>query len=171
MPAKPKPQKPTTPKLALSPVAKKPRAVAAKAAAKPAAKTPIVKLPLPAPVAVLKPAPVPQPAIATANPKPASATSVLKKKDLIDKVVASTGAKPALVRDIIEATLSVLGDALSKGAMLNLPPLGKAKVNRPSDAGSGKAMTIKLRLGPVGGQNAGQSAAAKSKQTLAEPED
>jgi nucleoid DNA-binding protein len=91
----------------------------------------------------------------------------LKKKDLIDKVVATTGAKKALVRDIVEATLTVLGDALSKGAMLNLPPFGKAKVSRASDAASGRPMTVKLRRSPASGQRDNKAA----KQALADAED
>lgn len=95
-----------------------------------------------------------------------SANAALKKKDLIDKVMSTTGAKKNVVRDIVEATLTVLGDALSKGTMLNLPPFGKAKVSRPSDALSGKAMTVKLRRG----QGAGKSA-AKDRPFLADEED
>ena len=122
-------------------------------------------------VAVDKLAPVAPAIVKLPQPKPVSgqdgtgpAVNALKKKDLIDKVVAITGAKKALVRDIIEATLTVLGDALSKGAMLNLPPFGKAKVSRASDAASGRPMTVKLRRSPTGGQK-------PAKQALADAED
>lgn len=91
------------------------------------------------------------------------ASDSLKKKDLIDRVLLLTGGKKKTVRDIVEATLNVLGDALSKGEMLNLPPFGKAKVSRPSDAASGRPMTVKLRRGQGGGQGR-----AKGKQALAE---
>ena len=94
------------------------------------------------------------------------ASSVLKMKDLIDKVVAATGAKKADVRGIIEATLAALGDALSKGNTLNLPPFGRAKVSRAAEAGSGKAMTVKLRR-----NGAAASGAAQGKQNLADAED
>ena len=76
----------------------------------------------------------------------------LKKKDLIDRVLAATGARKKIVKDIVEATLTVLGDALSKGEMLNVPPFGKAKVSRPTDAGTRNAMTVKLRRTTGGGQ-------------------
>lgn len=102
----------------------------------------------------------------TANrAKPSNETS-LKKKDLIDQVLAKTGAKKKQVKDIVEATLSVLGDALSKGAMLNLPPFGKAKVSRPQVEGTSNAMTVKLRRTSVGGQGG-----AKSKQVIADAEE
>lgn len=84
-------------------------------------------------------------ALTTPSLRPASAGDAFRKKDLIDKVTAITGANKSTVRNIVEATLVALGDALTNGAMLNLPPLGKAKVSRAAEAGSGKAMTIKLR--------------------------
>ena len=93
-------------------------------------------------------------------------SSVLKMKDLIDKVVASTGAKKADARGIIEATLAVVGDALSKGNTLNLPPFGRAKVSRAAEAGSGKAMTVKLRR-----SNAAAPGGAQAKQNPADADD
>ena len=94
------------------------------------------------------------------------ASSVLKMKDLIDKVVAATGAKKADARGIIEATLAAIGDALSKGNTLNLPPFGRAKVSRAAEAGSGKAMTVKLRR-----TGAAASGGAQGKQNPADTED
>ena len=126
----------------------------------------------------LTPPKSPQPAIAAhkpsspakpvpdAAPRSAVIRDALKKKDLIDKVTAATGAKKTTVREIVEATLGVLGDALSKGSMLNLPPFGKAKVSRAADAASGKAMTVKLRRG---GPRAKPN--AKPNQSLADAED
>ena len=87
-------------------------------------------------------------------------------KDLLDKVVAATGAKKADARGIIEATLAALGDAFSNGDTLILPPLGRAKVSRAAEAGSGKAMTIKLRRSTATG-----AGGAKAKQSLADEED
>jgi nucleoid DNA-binding protein len=156
MAVKPKPLKTPAVKSAVSKATtaaapKKPRAVAAVKLAPviPA----IAKLPQPKPISV--------------QDSTAPITDQLKKKDLIDKVVATTGAKKALVRDIIEATLTVLGDALSKGAMLNLPPFGKAKVSRASDATTGRPMTVKLRRSPAGGQRDNKAA----KQALADTDD
>lgn len=101
----------------------------------------------------------------------AATDNTLKKKDLIEKVLIITGAKKAQVRDIVEATLTVLGDALTAGAMLNLPPFGKAKVSRATDVASGKAMTVKLRRGPVGGSRAPKGASGTGKEELADAED
>ena len=48
------------------------------------------------------------------------------------KVVAAdsdvVGGKKKGVKEIVEATLSVLGEALQKGEALNIPPFGRAKV-------------------------------------------
>ena len=102
------------------------------------------------------------PDAAPARDKPPTQANALKKKDLIDNVVQITGAKKKTARDIVEATLKVLGDALSKGYMLNLPPFGKARVSRQQDADSGKPMTVKLRR---------SSAVRPPKEGLADPED
>ena len=108
-----------------------------------------------------------QPGEGQAEPRSAASTApALKMKDLIDKVVTSTGKKKADIREIIEATLGALGDALANGDTLNLPPFGRAKVSRAAEAGSGKAMTIKLRRPSAAG-----SGSATSKQALADTDD
>ena len=91
----------------------------------------------------------------------------LKMKDLIDKVAQATGGKKAAVRDVVEATLRILGDALSQGVMVNLPPFGKAKVSRMAEPGSGKPMIIKLRRLPATQGTGG----GNPMQTLADPDD
>lgn len=123
-------------------------------------------------VAVAKAAPTDAPSVASANPKVAaeiptagksSNANAFKKKDLIDRVLAATGAKKKLVKEIVEATLTVLGDALSRGEMLNVPPFGKAKVSRQPENGTRNAMTVKVRRNAGSGQGG-----AKAKQSLAD---
>jgi DNA-binding protein HU-alpha len=70
---------------------------------------------------------------------------VLRKKELFERVVEVTGAKKKDVKPIVEATLKALGDALSAGDQLVLPPLGKAKVNQQKDLGSAEMLVIRLR--------------------------
>ena len=127
--------------------------------ASPSATAPVAKIP---PVKAASASPV----VLKPSAQAGQASSVLKMKDLLDKVVAATGAKKADARGIIEATLAALGDALSNGDTLILPPLGRAKVSRAAEAGSGKAMTIKLRRSTAAG--AGR---AKAMQSLADAED
>lgn len=81
----------------------------------------------------------------------------LRRKDLIDRVTATLGAPKGSVREIVAATLQVMGDALKAGEALDLPAFGKARVAKPSESKAGKAgaMTIKLR------QSAAKPAAAK----------
>ena len=87
----------------------------------------------------------------------------LKKKDLIARVVAALdGKKKGQVKDIVEATLAALGEALQNGEALNLPPFGRAKIARQKGEGKTSSMTVKLR-------GAGAKNAAKApKQALAE---
>lgn len=132
--------------------------------------TPVAETIANPPVAVVarpKPAVAKAPSsVATPAPKARSGgaanVNALKKKDLIDSVVGITGGKKKAVRDVVEATLKVLGDALSKGAMLNLPPFGKAKVSRQQDGTSGKPMTVKLRR---------STAVRKPKEALADAQE
>lgn len=97
------------------------------------------------------PASPPQPAI------------VVQKKDFVDRVIAATGAKKSEARPIIEATLEQLGEALSAGQTLAVPPLGRARVNLEKDMRGGDVITLRLRrkaaAGPAG--NAPQAPSAE----------
>ncbi len=104
----------------------------------------------------------PEVAAVAAVKEPVGATGVvhtLRRKDLIERVAKTSGAKKKAVREIVEATLRVLGDALEAGETLALPPFGKAKVNRHRDLASGEMLTVKLR----------RSGPRKTKGPAAEP--
>ncbi len=75
----------------------------------------------------------------------AAKAATLRKKEFVERVTTLSGRKKQDVREITEAVLAVLGEALSKGEELNLPPLGKIKVNRQRDLTSGEMMIVKLR--------------------------
>lgn len=109
-------------------------------------------------VAVIAPTPIPAP---PADPDEADkpATAVVKRKDLVDRVTTLTGAKRKLVKSVVEATLSVLGEALSRGEDLRLPPFGNARVNRSRGEEGARTLTVKLRRGSGKG----------AKEALAEP--
>jgi nucleoid DNA-binding protein len=77
----------------------------------------------------------------------ATKVATLRKKELIERVAAVSGVKKQDTRAIIDAVLSVLGDALAAGETLALPPLGKARVNRHKDVDGGEILTVKLRRG------------------------
>ncbi len=123
--------------------AKGPDAVAMPAAKAPAPKTPTTKAPAPKtpapkasvakprarPAAKAKLAPEAQvAAAASALVSAVGETIALRKKDLVDRVVAASGAKKKQVKDIVAHTLKVLGDAIGKGEQLHLPPFRPAKL-------------------------------------------
>jgi DNA-binding protein HU-alpha len=116
-PKTPAPKTPTT--KAAAPKAPAPKAPAPKASvAKPRAR----------PAAQAKPAPEAQvAAAASALVSAVGETIALRKKDLVDRVVAASGAKKKQVKDIVAHTLKVLGDAIGKGEQLHLPPFRPAK--------------------------------------------
>jgi nucleoid DNA-binding protein len=113
------------------PAGAKPK-VAGKAAAKPVVTPPLQVV-----------APTAAPDVAEATPKAAAAQ--LRKKELINRVMDVVGGKKKGVKEIVEATLSVLGEALQKGEALNIPPFGRAKVARQKGEGRTSSMTVKLR--------------------------
>lgn len=84
------------------------------------------------------------------------AAPVMRKKDLVDRVMKRTDAKKKEAREIIDAVLEELGLALTRGDELNLPPLGKAKVNRQRDLVSGEVLIVRLRR-PGPGQESGDA--------------
>lgn len=78
---------------------------------------------------------------------PVSATPVLRIKDMLDRVVERSGARKAAVRPVLDAVLAELGEALSRGDSLSLPPLGKARVSRSKSEGGAEVIVVKLRRG------------------------
>ncbi len=153
--------------------AKKPDARKSAATAKPASKPaskPMAKAVIAAPKA---PALAEAPAesgmelvlapVAEGEGKARSAAPQLKKKELVARVVAALdGRKKGNVKDIVEATLAALGEALQKGEALNLPPFGRARVSRQKGEGAASLTTVRLR-------GAGTKNAPKGgKQALAE---
>jgi hypothetical protein len=93
----------------------------------PAAKAPEAK-PRARPAPKAKPAPEAQvAAAASALVSAVGETIALRKKDLVDRVVAASGAKKKQVKDIVAHTLKVLADAIGRGEQLNLPPFRPAK--------------------------------------------
>lgn len=80
-----------------------------------------------------------------ATDEPVIAGPVLRKNVLIDRVVTQSGIKKKDAKPVIEAMLTVLGEAISQGEELNLPGFGKLKVNRAKELSNGKVMVCKIR--------------------------
>ncbi len=142
------------------PSVKPARREAAKAPAPPEPVTPEPTAPEPAPKA-----PPAAPALKVIAP-------TVKKKQLLERVAKATGGNKKQIREVVEATLIALGEALSKGEELNLPPFGKLKVNRQHERSGGEMMTLKLRRGSAKAdatKSPGKQKAAK--EPLAEDRD
>lgn len=113
-----------------------------------------------------KPAAAPAAEVAVAAPAASSEAKVkapgVKIRDLVEKVVTATGAKKKGAKEIVEATLTELGEALARGDELNLPGFGRAKVAKTLDKDGTALLTIKLKRGPQ------KKTAENGKEALAE---
>jgi DNA-binding protein HU-alpha len=69
----------------------------------------------------------------------------LKKKDLIDRVVAASGVKKKDAKPVVEAMLAEMGEALGRGEGLQLLPFGNLRVVKSKDLASGEVVTVKVR--------------------------
>ena len=101
-----------------------------------------------APRAAVAP-PAPAPTLVTETPVVVGPE--LKKKELVDRVVARSGLRKRDVKPAVEAMLEVLGEALAAGEELNLPPLGKLKVTRAKEVANARILHCRLRQPERGG--------------------
>jgi len=76
---------------------------------------------------------------------PVVVSNELRKKELFELVVARSGMKKKDVKPVVEAMLSVLGDAWAEQREMDLPPLGKFKVQRGKELSDGRVLVLKLR--------------------------
>ena len=67
------------------------------------------------------------------------------KRELIDRVVETSGIKKKAAKPVVEAMLKELGDALSRGETLNLQPFGKAIVKNRKDLENAEIIELRLR--------------------------
>ena len=80
---------------------------------------------------------------------------ILRRKTFVDRVVGRSGQKKGPAKDVIDATLAVLGEALEAGEELNLPPFGKVRLVKEKANGSARVLTVRLvrggkAMGPEG---------------------
>jgi len=98
------------------------------------------------------PTTTPEPETATAAPAGATAAAegqaaapALRKKELIERIVQTSGMKRRDVKPVVEATLSVMGQALTSGESLNIQPLGRIVVNRRKELANGEVLVTRIR--------------------------
>jgi hypothetical protein len=71
---------------------------------------------------------------------------VIKKPDMIDRVVLASDQNKNHVKPVVDAFLALLAEALENDEELQLPPLGKIKLQNAKDVGDGvRALTVKIR--------------------------
>ena len=144
MAATPKKRTTTTRKTSTATASKTKAATTAETAEKPAAKAPMPKV------------------VQLVDPVVSSPD--MKKKELIDLVVERTGVKKRDAKPSVEAALAVLGEALASGRELNLPPLGKVRINRATDNGGTKVIICKIRQSAAKDENLSQDPLAEAKE-------
>ncbi|WP_235438917.1 HU family DNA-binding protein [Candidatus Rhodobacter oscarellae] len=71
--------------------------------------------------------------------------TALGKRELIDRVVESSGIKKKAAKPVVEAMLRELGDALSRGDTLNLQPFGKGIVKTRKVLENAEVIELRLR--------------------------
>jgi len=79
------------------------------------------------------------------NETPTITAPELKKKELIDTVVARSGIKKRDAKPVVEAMLAVLGETIAEGRELNLAPMGKLKITRMKKTTKAHVITTRLR--------------------------
>jgi DNA-binding protein HU-alpha len=117
-------------------------------------------------MAVLSPVPM-----VVSDNRPVVAGPMLKKKDFVDRVTERSGVKKKDAKPAIEAALALLGEALIAGEELNLPPLGKIKVNRAKDVSGGIMLMVKLRIPNEPGVSSATDDNADDSAPLADKDD
>lgn len=97
------------------------------------------------------PTPAPKSEAKTAEPEvvvtetPKVTGPELKKKELIETVVARSGVKKRDAKPVVEAMLAVLGETIADGREMNLAPMGKLKITRMKKTTKAHIITTRLR--------------------------
>lgn len=94
--------------------------------------------------AAAKPAPKSAPVVVD-TPQPVVAGPVMRKKELVDAVVARSGIKKRFAKPAVEMALTILGEAMHNGRALDMQPMGKIKVKREKKLSSGKMLVARIR--------------------------
>ncbi|WP_158968275.1 HU family DNA-binding protein [Chachezhania sediminis] len=77
---------------------------------------------------------------------PAEVVEELKRRDLIDMIVAETGVKKKFAKPVIDAMLAQMGATLAEGRPMNLPPMGKLRVNRSTETEGATTYFCRVRM-------------------------
>ena len=106
------------------------------------AKTPVAKAPA-------------KPAVQGVALAERAAPAILRKKQLIDEVVARSGIRKKDAKPVVEAMLAVLGEAVAAGTTLNLHPLGKLTVQKQNQKSTARVTVARIRQSAGAAQRKG----------------
>ena len=87
----------------------------------------------------------------TLRPSDPDNARVLQKRQLVSRIAQRVGRGNSEIRPIVEATLAELGEAISAGQTLALPPLGRARISRQRDVSGAEVIILRLRRRHPGG--------------------
>lgn len=97
-----------------------------------------------------------------------SALPEMRKRELIDAVVDRCGIKKKYAKPAVEAALAILGEALEEGRSLQMPPLGKVKVQRAKELEDGQVIVAKVRRKTQSDEDEGKKSEADALAKAAE---
>ncbi|WP_299424481.1 HU family DNA-binding protein [uncultured Shimia sp.] len=86
---------------------------------------------------------------------------LMRKKELIEAAVARAGVKKRDAKPAIEAALAILGETLTSGRGLNMPGLGKVKVQNSKDLDEVKVVNLRLRRKSTEGEESDEEGLAE----------
>ncbi|HFQ15842.1 MAG TPA: DNA-binding protein [Rhodobacteraceae bacterium] len=69
----------------------------------------------------------------------------LRKKQLIEDVVARSGIKKKYAKPVIEAMLAELGKAVAEGVDINLKPFGKITMQKQNEKATARVTIARIR--------------------------
>ena len=83
--------------------------------------------------------------VAATTATPEAKAPTVRRKEMVERIVATTGKKPNEIKSVLDGVLAELGKALSAGESLNLFPLGKITVNRQKKFDDREIIVCKVR--------------------------
>jgi nucleoid DNA-binding protein len=104
-----------------------------------------------------------------AAPDTEAASDIIRKKDLYDHVVVSTGLRKREAREAIDSVLEFMHQCLSEGKEVQCPPLGKLRVIVQKAGTPDEKMTYKLNLRKSSSPS--ENSEEDAKEALAEAQD
>ncbi|MBS8228949.1 HU family DNA-binding protein [Vannielia litorea] len=100
----------------------------------------------PAPPAMKLVEPAPKPDITVVTPaKPVVADRLMKKPELVARVMEATRLDRKDVKPVVEATLAELAAIIGEGTDMQMPELGKLMIHKRKPLPNGEMVMLKLR--------------------------